>query len=212
MDEDLLETNLRHRFEYLSKFLNFTSDDILILNELGRLANDLIPTVVDQIFQRLLDFEQTKKYFLMRHFGYAGPMTVDPQELTLTSEQMIFRRTSLRKYLKRILRQRVWNDAFLEYLSQVGLIHTNMAGSQSININYIHINVLFGYIENILLKAILSNDQISVETKQTAILTVNKFFWIQNDFFAMHYIKQTRILHVKGGLTEQQGPPNCRCS
>lgn len=31
MDADLFETNLRHRFEYISKFLNLTSDDVLIL-------------------------------------------------------------------------------------------------------------------------------------------------------------------------------------
>lgn len=212
MDDDLFETNLRHRFEYVSKFLNFTSDDILMLNELGRIANDLLPSMVDQIFQRLLEFDQTKKYFLMRHFGYNGPMIVDPHELTLESEQMKFRRTNLRKYLKRILRQRVWNDAFLEYLSHVGLIHTSMAGSQSINIDYNHINLLFGYVEDILLKTILSNDQISFETKQAAVSTVNKFFWIQNDFFAMHYIKQNRIVNAKSGLEAQQTPPNCRCS
>ena len=157
-DNTLVENNLRYRFEYLSKFLSFTPDDILVINALGKLAAPLIPIVVDKIFQRLLDFDITKRYFLMRHFGYSGNVIVNENELTLESEQMTFRRTSLGKYLKRILRQKVWNDAFLEYLSDVGKIHIRMADdSHSIDIDYIHINVLFGYVENILLDAVLSN-------------------------------------------------------
>lgn len=197
--------SLRDRFDYLSKFLNFTADDILTLNHLGELAAPLIPIVVDKIFQRLLDFDVTKRYFLMRHYGYAGPVTVDSAQLTLESDQMLFRRTNLGKYLKRILRQRIWNDAFLEYLSHVGKIHTNMAGSQSINIDYVHINVLFGYIEHILLEAVLSNEQIDPQTKQSTVLTLNKFFWIQNDFFSMHYINQSHSAPIVG-------PPNCVCN
>ena len=92
--------SLRNRFEYLSKFLNFTADDILTLNNLGQLAAPLIPIVVDKIFQRLLDFGVTKRYFLMRHYGYAGLVTVDSAQLTLESDQMLFRRTRLGKYLK----------------------------------------------------------------------------------------------------------------
>ncbi|CAF1310416.1 unnamed protein product [Adineta ricciae] len=197
VNSKLVETNLRHRFEYLAKFVNFTTDDIAILNVLGKMASGLVPIIVDKIFQRLLDFDITKRYFLMRHFGYAGPVTVNESELTLESEQMCFRRTSLAKYLKRILRQKVWNDAFLEYLSYVGKIHTSMAGSHSIDVDFIHINILFGYIEHILLDIVLSNEQIDDKTKKSAILALNKFFWIQNDFFSMHYIKQTNTNEVK---------------
>ena len=203
--ENYVNKPLRERFDYLANFLDFTANDILILNKLGQLANDLIPSLVDQIFQRLLDCEQTRKYFLLGHFGYAGTMIVESSQLTLQSEQMAFRRTSLGKYFKRILRQRVWNDAFLHYLSNVGLIHTNLAGSQSINVEYIHINVLFGYIEHLLLQLLLSNEQLDAQVKQSTILALNKFFWIQNDFFAMHYLKASDSMLVPP-------PGNCRCS
>ena len=209
-NEAYVDKPLRDRFEYLAKFLDFTPNDILTLNNLGQLANDLIPSIVDQIFRRLLDFEQTKKYFLTRHFGYSGTMTVEPSQLTLESEQMVFRRTSLQKYLKRILRQRVWNDSFLKYLSNVGRIHTNLAGSHSINIDYIHINVLFGYIEHILLDLLLSNDQLDNQIKHSSILSLNKFFWIQNDFFSMHYIQRDDSLTGKAAVANV--PPNCQCS
>jgi hypothetical protein len=100
-------------------------------------------------------------------------VTVNEAELTLHSDQMLFRRASLGKYLKRILREKVWNDAFWDYLSDVGKIHTKMAGSHSIDIDYIHINVLFGYVEHILLDAVLSNEQFDNQTKKSAVLALN---------------------------------------
>ncbi|CAF2383223.1 unnamed protein product [Rotaria sp. Silwood2] len=140
IDITLVENNLRHRFEYLSKFINFTGDDIAILNAVGTLAASLIP--------------------IIRHFGFTDSVTVNKFELTLESEQMVFHRKILCKYLTRILRQKFWNDAFLEYLADVGNIHTKIAGSHSIDINYIHIIILFTYVEHILLDTVLSNQQI----------------------------------------------------
>jgi hypothetical protein len=49
IDKTLVENNLRHCFEYLSNFLNFTTDDISILNVLGKVAAPLIPIVVDKL-------------------------------------------------------------------------------------------------------------------------------------------------------------------
>ena len=192
IDRNLLDTDLRYRFNYLSKFLNFTQDDISTLNTLATLVHPLIPTVVDTLYQKLLDFDITKHYFLIRSTGFDGKLTTDPNQLTLHCEQMMFRRDTLRKYLFRILRQRLWNDAFLQYLSHVGKMHTNMAGTHSIDIDYIHMNALLGYLEHILIDAILSHQQIDPTTKKSALVALNKFFWIQNDFFTMHYIKASK--------------------
>jgi hypothetical protein len=90
VDSHLVENNLRSRFEYLSKFIHFTRDDISTLNIIGQMASELIPRIADKIFQRLLDFDITKRYFLMRHFGYTGHVTVNESELTLESKQMNF--------------------------------------------------------------------------------------------------------------------------
>ncbi|CAF1072833.1 unnamed protein product [Rotaria magnacalcarata] len=195
IDKTLIENNLRNRFDYISKFIKFTTDDIAALNDLGRLAVPLIPIIVDQIFQRVLDFDITKRYFVMRHSGFTGVVPVNESELTLESEQMVFRRTALCKYFKRVLRQKVWNDAFLEYISHVGKIHTKMAGSESVDIDYVHINILFAYVEHILLDVILSNGQIADQRKKSVIIALNKFLWIQNDFFAMHYIRQSKSIN-----------------
>jgi len=49
-----------------------------------------------------------------------------------------------------------------------------MGGSHSIDIDYV---------EHILRDAVLSNQQIDNQTKKSAILGLNKFFWIRNGLF-----------------------------
>ena len=45
IDGNQLNTDLRYRFDYLSKFLNFTQDDIGILNALAPIIFPRIPSL-----------------------------------------------------------------------------------------------------------------------------------------------------------------------
>ena len=56
IETNLLNSDLRYRFDYISKFLNFTTDDIRILNDLAKIVRPLIPTVVDTMYQKILNF------------------------------------------------------------------------------------------------------------------------------------------------------------
>ncbi len=52
-----------------------------------------------------------------------------------------------------------------------------MVGSHSIDIDYININILFVYVEHILLDSVLPNEQFDNQTKKkSAIIELNKFF------------------------------------
>jgi hypothetical protein len=100
---------------------------------------------------------------------------------------MEYQKNMLSKYLKHILTQHEWNDTFLQYLSYVRKIHTNQVGSSLINVDYMHINILGGYLEQNLLDIILKTENLDNRKKNSAIMAINKFFWIQNDFCKMHY-------------------------
>ncbi|CAF1335122.1 unnamed protein product [Adineta steineri] len=184
-----LNSNLRYRFDYLSKFLNFTSDDIQLLNRFAVILLPRIPVVVDTVYRKLLGFDITKQYFLIRNDGFEGNIIKKPTGLTTESAQMTFRKDMLSRYLKRVLTQTDWSDTFLQFLSQVGKMHTDQSGSESINVDYIHINALFGYLEHLLLDIIWSDENLDDKTKHLMFMAINKYFWIQNDFFTMHYLK-----------------------
>lgn len=203
VDGPRLNSDLRYRFEYLSKFLNFTSDDIAMLNTFAPILFPLIPVISDTVYRKLFSYDVTKQYFIVRNEGFEGFLPRKHCGITLESAQMELRRDMLSLYLKRILTQADWNDSFLQYLSQIGQMHTNQAGSASINVDYIHINALLGYLEHLLVDVLQSADGVDEATKRGILMAVNKFFWIQNDFFVMHY-----LIPLKDEKKPEK-PPNC---
>ncbi|CAF1019583.1 unnamed protein product [Rotaria sordida] len=192
IDNNRIYNDLRYRFDYLSKFLNFTSDDIAMLNKFAIIILPRIPVIVDTAYRKLLSFDITKQYFLIRNDGFEGPLIKESKNLTLDSPQMIYRKDMLSIYLKRILTQTEWNDTFLQYLSQIGQIHANNIGTTLIKVDYIHINILFGYMEHLFIDILWTTENLDDKTKHDMIMAINKFFWIQNDIFTMHYGMSTR--------------------
>jgi hypothetical protein len=188
IDEHQLNNDLRYRFDYLSKFLNFTSDDIAMLNAFAPILFPRIPVIADTVYRKLFSFDITKHYFLINNEGFEGFSSQKHGSLTIESAQITFRKDMLSMYLKRVLTQRDWNDTFLQYLSQVGKIHTNQASSASINVDYIHINALIGYLEHLLIDVLCNAENLDEKSRQSTIMAINKLFWIQNDFFTMHYL------------------------
>ena len=187
IDSDRLHLDLRYRFEYLSKFLHFTSEDIAMLNTFAPMVFPLIPVLSDTVYRKLFSFDITKQYFLIHNEGFEGFLPHKRCGITLDSIEMELRRDMLTMYLKRILTQRQWNDSFLEYLSQVGKFHANITDSNRTQVEYIHINALLAYLEQLLIDVLYNAENTDETSKRGILLAINKFFWIQNDFFTMNY-------------------------
>ncbi|CAF1141806.1 unnamed protein product [Rotaria magnacalcarata] len=208
VDSNQLNDDVRYRFEYLSKFLNFTSDDITMLNDFALILSSRIPVITDTVYRKLFSFDITKHYFIIRNHDFDKSSTNHETNLTLESAQMTFRKDMLSKYLKRIFTEKEWNDTFLQYLSQIGRIHTNQAGLTSINVDYIHINALLGYLESSLIDIILSAENLDEITKRAMTLAINKLFWIQNDFFSMHFLAGPKD-NSSARNKNIKNPPSC---
>ncbi|CAF5129172.1 unnamed protein product, partial [Rotaria sp. Silwood1] len=166
----------------------------------------LIPVISDTVYRKLFSFDITKQYFILRHEGFSRKNQCG---ITLNSVQMELRKDMLSVYLKRVFTQCDWNDTFLQYLSQIGKMHTDQINSASINVDYIHINSLLGYLENLLIDVIFNTDSIDEKTKCGIIMAINKFFWIQNDFFTMHYLRSAKDKTTSGKLSETNKTSKC---
>ncbi|CAF0949880.1 unnamed protein product [Adineta steineri] len=204
IDCDRLNNDLRYRFEYLSKFLNFTINDITMLNTFSSIVLPVIPVIVDSVYRKLFSFDITKEHFLIHNEKFIPKKTI-PSD-TLESTDMTFRKDMLTMYLRHVLAEHEWNDTFLQYLSQVGKMHTNQAGLSSINIDYIHINVLLGYLQQTLIDILCNADNIDEINKHGILIAINKLFWIQNEFFTMHYfipLKDDAIIIQTPPLTKK---------
>ena len=71
----------------------------------------------------------------------------------------------------------------------VGKVHTlHFTKKSKINVDYIYINALLGWVETQFIQIIYGMDLERSIEKET-IVAFNKLFWIQNDLFAKWYIQ-----------------------
>ncbi|CAF3351014.1 unnamed protein product [Rotaria socialis] len=187
IDKICLNNNLRYRFDYVSKFLNFTKDDIACLNALVPIIFPRIPSLVEAVYKKFNSFDITKQSFYMRSGNFESFPFNEDTDATIISTKTDFRKDMLSMYLKRVFIQTEWNDKFLQYLSQIGEIHTESDRTESTHIDYMHVNTLLGYLENLLIDLLWNMENLDRPKKSLSIRAVNKFFWIQNDFFTMNY-------------------------
>ena len=189
VDVEKIKTDVESRFEFLSKFLNFTKADISVLNKVAPTLVPLVPTVVDSIYGNLFSFDATKNVFINNKVHFQGNTTTAPGGTELTQERITFLKDMLATYLKKVLTESNWDKKFLEYLANLGKIHANKAESNNVNVNYTFMNATLAFAENILLDALVTNSiGLDGATQKAAILAVNKLLWIQNDFFTMYYV------------------------
>lgn len=66
IDVELLRTSLEDRIAYLTDFLGFTSADADALALVRPLVLELIPDLVDSLFEKIFEFDITKRMFLTR--------------------------------------------------------------------------------------------------------------------------------------------------
>ncbi|KAI9359088.1 Protoglobin-domain-containing protein, partial [Pilaira anomala] len=152
----------------------------------------LAPVVVDAVYAKLFEFDVTKKFFVPKNDGFEGEAPTSLEDLTLDHPQIKFRKDFLGKYLNKILTG-PYDDRFLRYLDWVAKIHTDTPDKKSkINVDYIHINALMGYVESILVGAVV-NMGYEKEKEHAVLLAFNKLLWIQNDYFAKYYCNPSTI-------------------
>src|SRR5579871_974290 len=106
IDQHRLNTDLRYRFDYLSKFLNFTLDDIALLNAFAPIIFPRIPVIADTIYRKLFSFDLTKHYFITHNQGFENFSAKETTNLTLESAPMAFRKDMLSMYLKGLFTQK----------------------------------------------------------------------------------------------------------
>ncbi|CAO3656538.1 unnamed protein product [Mucor fragilis] len=181
-----------YRFEYVSKFMDFGAEDIKAIETVAGQVRPLVPVVVDAVYAKLFEFDVTKKHFVPKNEGFEGQAPTSLADLTLDHPQIKFRKDFLSKYLNKVL-SGPYDDRFLRYLDWVARIHTDTPDKKSkINVDYIHINALMGFVESTLAGGLLSLN-LDRETEAKALLAFNKVLWIQNDYFAKYYCNPEAI-------------------
>jgi hypothetical protein len=69
------------------------------------------------------------------------------------------------------------------------MMHSGQLRMDPLSVEYIHIGACIGYIQDIMIEAIMSLPQLSLRRKTALLRALTKVLWIQNDMFARWHVK-----------------------
>ncbi|MBI3875938.1 MAG: protoglobin family protein [Verrucomicrobia bacterium] len=185
IDETRLETDLGYRFQYLADFMGFGAEDIKIIHAAAPLLAPLVPSLVDAVYAKLIQYDATWRHFMPRQAGFDGPIPASLEQLTMDHPQIAFRKKHLARYLERLVTA-PYDDKMVGYLDMVGKMHTDKAGSPDIQVPLVQMNALMGYVADAVNATILGMN-IPADLKASAIRAFSKLLWVQNDLINRHY-------------------------
>jgi hypothetical protein len=193
ISEDSLN-DLRSRIQYLHRVIGFTASDAATLHAAKDVVAPLVPVVVDAVYQKLLSFDITAKSFVPRPSGYTEETPTKLSELSLEHPHLKLRRNFLTQYMVKLVTMDYSKMESWEYLDKIGLMHTGKAGfahrvgKPPLRVEYIHLSLILGYVEDMLINAVITHPDLDIATKSAVVRAANKIIWIQSDLIARHYI------------------------
>ncbi|KAF7890700.1 hypothetical protein EAF00_009015 [Botryotinia globosa] len=185
IDRKELYTDLETRIHYLHSFLDFSSRDIEALIYGSKYIKQLIPAVVNIVYRKLLQYDITSRAFTTRSTSYEGPLDELPDE---NSPQILHRKMFLRGYLQKLCSDPSQME-FWDYLDKVGMMHVGRGRKHPLHVEYVHIGVCLGFVQDIIFEAVLSHPKLRMEKKIAIVKAIGKVLWIQNDLFAKWYVR-----------------------
>lgn len=185
IDERRLEDDLQYRVGYLAEFMGLSEEDIATIHGAAPLLASVVPALVDAVYDKLFEYNCTKRHFVPRQTGYEGAVPESLETLQMDHDQIQFRKQHLGRYLAALV-TRPYDGKMFQYLDHVGKIHTPKAGSPTLDVPLVQMNALMGFVADAVTATILSFD-LPAESKGKALRAFGKLLWLQNDLIVRHY-------------------------
>ncbi|KAI5294771.1 hypothetical protein KEM55_006461 [Ascosphaera atra] len=180
-----LYTSFECRLSYLHDFIDFNASDIEALATGAKYIKTLIPAIVNIVYKKLVETDLTARAF---HTNNTADETPIEHFVTEDSPEVMHRKMFLRMYLLKLCSDPTQLD-FWRYLDKVGMMHTAKGRKSPLNIEYVHIGICLGFIQDIFTEALLSHPRLSLQRKIALVRAIGKVIWIQNDLFAKWYVR-----------------------
>jgi len=185
IDEARLESDLNYRFDYLAEFMFFTDEDVATIHAAAPLLAPVVPELVNAVYDKLFEYDATKRHFVPRQSGYNGIIPDNIDNLTQDHEMIQFRKGHLAKYLTSLV-SRPYDGSMVQYLDFVGRMHTPQAGSAKLDVPLVQMNALLGFVSDAIVNTIVSLD-LEPDAQTRTLRAFNKLLWLQNDLINRHY-------------------------
>jgi hypothetical protein len=106
-------------------------------------------------------------------------------ELSPQHEMIQFRKAHLAGYLVALVTH-PYDSKLVQFLDNVGKIHTPLAGNRRLSVPLVQMNALMGFVSDALLSAVYGLG-LERETELRTLRAVNRLLWLQNDLITRHY-------------------------
>lgn len=201
IDSKLIETDLPSRMEYLLDFLVWDpAKDGPLIEACKPVLAPIVNDIVDAVYDHLLKFDITAAVFApaQSQSPDSAGSTTKVQDLHRDHANIKFRKDFLKAYLVRLVSNHDWTaqSKFWSYIDMVGKVHTGSMDSglrhrkdrPALFVEYRDINLLLGWVENAVTEVVMGVEALDIQTKLDILKALNKYWWIQNDLFARHYV------------------------
>lgn len=185
IDEPRLETDLQYRVGYLAGFMGLGTEDLAAVHGAAPLLAPLVPGLVDAVYDKLFEYDCTKRHFVPRQSGYTGVVPESVESLEMSHEQIQFRKQHLGRYLVNLV-TKPYDARMFVYLDAVGKMHTPKAGSPTLDVPLVQMNALMGFVSDALIATVLGLG-LPVEQQNRTVRAFSKLLWLQNDLIVRHY-------------------------
>lgn len=189
--------DLAARMSYMQSFLKFDpeKDGQLIHATKGVLA-PIVNDVVTAVYDQLLNYDITAASFAPPQTK--GQADAKVEDLNQGHPNIQYRKDFLKGYLVRLVSNTDWTpqSKFWDYLDKVGKAHTGsletgLYGRKNkppLWVEYRDVNLLLAWVEDAVIDIVMGVEALDIKTKLDIIKALNKYWWIQNDLFARHYV------------------------
>jgi len=199
IDGTAINKDIVARMRYTQSFLHWEpAKDGKLIEACKPVLAPIVTNVVDAVYDHLLKYDITAAPFAPRQSKEGKTEDADVRELHRDHENIKFRKDFLKGYLVRLVSNHDWSpeSKFWEYIDMVGKVHTDMTDSSlkhrknrpALFVEYREINLLLGWVENAVTDIVMGVEELELQTKVDIVKALNKFWWIQNDLFARHYM------------------------
>lgn len=69
------------------------------------------------------------------------------------------------------------------------MMHCGRGRMNPLNIEYMHLGICLGFIQDIFTEALMSHPRLSIQRKVSLVRAIGKIIWIQNDLFAKWFVR-----------------------
>lgn len=191
IDESRLENDLAYRFAYLAEFMQFAAEDIEAIHGAASVLAPQVPALVDAVYVKLFNYDATKRHFVPPQHGYEGKLAADVQSLSLSDDVIEFRKQHLARYLAALV-TKPYDGNMVQYLDNVGAMHTPAKGSAKLNVPLVQMNALLGFVADAI-NATIFDLALDQETERRTIRAFGKLLWLQNDLINRHYAAMAEV-------------------